>query len=209
MDKKVDLGVDLETKKLVVELVKPNEFFFHDELIQKGILSIDEDIQEDIYESFKRHLLWLVTKNSIDNIDVYVCSSGGSLFHSLAIFDLIRLVTKKYKVNINTIGLGYLASGAGIIFQAGTKRLVTSNTMYMIHEVTSFKMGDEQTSKIEDEIKVLRKMQEKMIDIYCERSTLTPKDVKKNWERKDWWLSAEEILNLKLADEVIDTKIGN
>ena len=86
--------------------------------------------------------------------------------------------------------------------------MMTANSMAMLHEVRTLRWGDDRISKVADDFALLRRLQEKAIGIYCERSALTREMIEQKWERKDWWLDAEEMLELGLCDEVVDTSLG-
>jgi ATP-dependent protease ClpP protease subunit len=55
---------------------------------------------------------------------------------------------------------------------------------------------------VEDEVEFTKRIEERIVDIFTSRSTLTTRQVKANWNRKDWWISADEALTLGLVDEV-------
>ena len=40
------------------------------------------------------------------------------------------------------------------------------------------------------------------VSIFTSRSKLTKSRIKRNWDRKDWWIDADECLELGLVDEV-------
>ena len=54
----------------------------------------------------------------------------------------------------------------------------------------------------EDEVEFVKRIEERCLDIFACRSKLTKAKIKKNWDRKDWWISAEEAKELKLVDEI-------
>jgi len=56
--------------------------------------------------------------------------------------------------------------------------------------------------KSKDEVKFVKRMEERILDIFTSRSELTRNKIKRNWERKDWWISADEAVEAKLVDEV-------
>ena len=58
------------------------------------------------------------------------------------------------------------------------------------------------TFEIEDEVKFVKRVEERILDIFTSRSNLTRNKIKRNWERKDWWISADESIELGLVDEV-------
>ena len=55
---------------------------------------------------------------------------------------------------------------------------------------------------IEDEVKFVKRMEERILDIFTSRSKLSRNKIKRNWDRKDWWISAEEAITLGLVDEI-------
>ena len=52
------------------------------------------------------------------------------------------------------------------------------------------------------EVKFVKRIEGRIIDIFTLRSKLTKLKIKRNWDRKDWWISAEEAVDLKLVDEI-------
>ena len=58
------------------------------------------------------------------------------------------------------------------------------------------------TFEIEDEVRFVRRIEERIVDIFTKRSKLTKQKIKRNWDRKDWWIDADECLSMGLVDEV-------
>jgi ATP-dependent protease ClpP protease subunit len=92
------------------------------------------------------------------------------------------------------------ASMAGILLQAGDTRWVGQQAWLMIHRAAFGAYG--KTFEIEDEVKFVKRIEERILDIFTSRSELTRNKIKRNWERKDWWISSEEAIELKLVDEI-------
>ena len=92
------------------------------------------------------------------------------------------------------------ASMAGILLQAGDTRWIGQQAWLMIHRAAFGAYG--KTFEIEDEVKFVKRIEERILDIFTSRSKLTRNRIKRNWERKDWWISAEEALELGLIDDV-------
>jgi len=185
-----------------------DEVYIHDELLKMGKLAITDDINSEVFSQFRKDLIWCCTKaSSLDHVEVEICSPGGQVFYGFAFFDLIRRAMKEYGIPIHTIGEGFMASMGSIIFQAGLKRLATENSWYMIHEIKSLRWGDESTSAIVDEGKLLERIQkERMWKIYRERSVFTEDDME-HWTRKEWWMDAAQMKEKGLCDEVIDCSL--
>jgi ATP-dependent protease ClpP protease subunit len=92
------------------------------------------------------------------------------------------------------------ASMAGILLQAGDTRVMAKESWLMIHEASfgaSGKIGD-----VEDTVEWVKMVQERILSIFSERSGLTKAFLKKNWQRKNWWISSDYALKLNLIDEV-------
>jgi ATP-dependent protease ClpP protease subunit len=70
----------------------------------------------------------------------------------------------------------------------------------MIHRAAFGAWG--KTYEIEDEVEFVKRIEERCLDIFTTRSKLTKQKIKKNWDRKDWWISAEEAKDLGLVDEI-------
>ena len=96
--------------------------------------------------------------------------------------------------------LGMAASMAGILLQAGDERWMGHQSWVMIHRAAFGAWG--KTFEIEDEVKFVKRIEERILDIFIKRSKLTKQKIKRNWERKDWWISAEECVEMGLVDVV-------
>ena len=70
----------------------------------------------------------------------------------------------------------------------------------MIHRAAFGAYG--KTFEIEDEVKFVRRIESRIVDIFTLRSKLSKLKIKRNWDRKDWWISADECLELNLVDEI-------
>lgn len=135
------------------------------------------------------------------DITIIFNSPGGAVFNGMALFDFLRWLSRKGH-KITTISLGWSASMAGILLQAGDHRIMARGAWLLIHEVafsTSGKIGE-----IEDAYKLGERLKAQAADIFVTRSggKLTRETLTENWTRKDWWISADESLGLGLCDEI-------
>jgi ATP-dependent protease ClpP protease subunit len=62
---------------------------------------------------------------------------------------------------------------------------------------------------MEDRLKWLDMVQQRILNIFADRAKdsaaekpITLKQLERNWERTDWWISSDEALKLGLIDEV-------
>lgn len=140
------------------------------------------------------------------DIEVIINSPGGEVIAGMALFDyLMFLRSKGHK--ITTVAIGYAASMAGILLQAGDVRVMGREAYVLIHEI-SFGAGGK-FAEVEDEVAFVRKIQERVLNIFSKRSKaaqpttgLTAKQFANGWRRKDWWLDSDESLRLGVVDEV-------
>lgn len=127
-------------------------------------------------------------------------SPGGSVIDGLALYDDLLALRTDRDTHIVTIARGMAASMGGILLQAGDERVMGKNAHLLIHEVSSLGIG--KLSEMEDELQFCKKLQSRLLEILAERSTLTTKQIERRWKRKDWWLNADETLELGFADRI-------
>lgn len=131
-------------------------------------------------------------------IEIVFSSPGGSIFDGMELFDFI--VELGHQAPVATGGAGMAASMAGILVQAGTTRYLTRECWFLIHRAAFLAAG--KTYEIEDRVDLIKRIEDRIIKIFTDRSQLTRQKIRRNWERKDWWLSSDECLELGLIDEI-------
>ena len=133
------------------------------------------------------------------DIEIIFSSPGGSIIDGFELFDFIQhLRNEGHKVTTGSLGMA--ASMAGILLQAGDVRWIGHQAWMMIHRAAFGAIG--KTYEVEDEVRLVKRIEERILDIFTSRSELTKHKIKKNWDRKDWWIDADECLSLGLVDEV-------
>lgn len=140
-------------------------------------------------------------------LEVVFYSPGGEIMPGMRLFDHIRwLSSQNHKMT--TVAMGYAASMGGVLLQAGDVRKMGAEAYLLIHEV-SFGVGGS-IGEVEDEVEFVKKIQNRIINIFCERAKgtgrkgyLTPQFMRRKWKRKDWWLDSDECYKLGIVDEVL------
>jgi ATP-dependent Clp endopeptidase proteolytic subunit ClpP len=133
------------------------------------------------------------------DIEIIFSSPGGSIIDGFELFDFLQdLRNKGHHITTGTLGMA--ASMAGILLQAGDVRWVGHQAWVMIHRAHFGAMG--KTYEVEDEVEFVKRIEERILEIFTTRSKLTKQKIKRNWDRKDWWISADEALELNLVDEI-------
>ena len=134
-------------------------------------------------------------------IEIGFYSPGGMVFPGVALFDHIcALRSKGHYITTNV--LGYAASMAGILLQAGDLRVMGRESYVLIHEISTQAAG--KIGEIEDAAVFLEKFQSRAVDIFIARAggNISRATFIKKQKRKDWWLSSQDCLKYGFVDEV-------
>ena len=133
------------------------------------------------------------------DIEIIFSSPGGSIIDGFELFDFLQdLRNKGHKVTTGSLGMA--ASMAGILLQAGDVRWIGHQSWMMIHRAAFGAIG--KTYEVEDEVRLVKRIEERILDIFTSRSELTKVKIKRSWARKDWWIDADEAVKLGLVDEI-------
>jgi len=132
-------------------------------------------------------------------IEIIFKSPGGSVMDGMALFDFIQMLRRRGH-KVTTGSLGYAASMAGILLEAGDVRWIGKESYVLIHEISTGAIG--KIGEIEDVVEFCKKIQHRVISIFAARSNKSAAYFEKHWRRKDWWLSSDECLAIGIVDEV-------
>jgi len=141
----------------------------------------------------------LVEDGRKPDIEIIFSSPGGSVFDGLALFDYIQGI-RQDGFKVITSAIGYAASMAGILLQAGDVRRMGAESYILIHEA-AFGVGGK-IGEVEDEVAFMKQVQARVLEIFARRSRLTVKQLARGWRRKDWWISSTDALKYGLVDEI-------
>ncbi|MDP9396952.1 MAG: Clp protease ClpP [Actinomycetota bacterium] len=133
-------------------------------------------------------------------ITIVLNSPGGRVLDGLALYDFLqRLRAAGHRLRIEV--LGRAASMGGVLLQAGDERVIGANAFLLIHEISGGAEG--RSSEIGDRIEFFDLMEKRLLDILAARSTMSPRQIRSRWQRKDWWLGAEDAVALGFADAIL------
>lgn len=134
-----------------------------------------------------------------EDIEIVFNSPGGGITAGMALWDHIQMVRSAgHKVTTSTIGMA--ASMAGILLQAGEKRIMGKESWLLIHQASFGAQGS--FGDVEDTVKWVEKIQDRILTIFAARSNMTKAQIKNKWHRTDWWISSDEALKLGFVDEL-------
>lgn len=152
---------------------------------------------------------WRRTESACD-FEIVFYSPGGSVFSGMYLYDFIQELRGEGHY-VTTRALGMAASMGGILLQAGDHRVMGAEARVLIHQISGFSGG--KVFEIEDEVQLMKDMGDRILNIFVRRAAeasengtashpLTKVQLKRSWERKDWWLDSDECLKYGIVDEV-------
>ena len=154
--------------------------------------------------NINKAIQWIIYENSIEGeqrtLTLYVNSVGGALYQALGLIDVMRLSNNP----IHTIGVGAVMSAAFLIFASGEKghRYITRNCAVMCHQYTDVYEGKHHDLK--SFAKEAEMTNKRMLNILQDATGMSERSVKtKLLTPSDVWLSAEELINLSIADHIL------
>ncbi len=172
-----------------------------DRLLDARTLIIAEEVGDALYRKVATMLTLLERKDPKAPITAFVNSPGGSADSGFAIFDLFRFSP----CPIVTVANGVVASSAVLIFLGGAKgkRLAMPNARFLLHQPSTATRG--QASDIDITAREISKIRRRYNEIVAECTGRNIDIVEKDSDR-DFWLSAQEAVDYKLANKIVSRR---
>lgn len=163
-----------------------------------GEIFLYDDIGDSFFgdaTSAKEFADELKALGDIATLNLFINSPGGSVFHGVAIYNILRRHQARKVVSID----GLAASIASVIAMAGDERSIAANGMIMIHDPWSIAFGTaEDMRKTADS---LDKVRSALLDTYVERTTTAETEIS-DMMSAETWMTAEEALDLGFVDTI-------
>lgn len=190
---------------IVIEKTQYGEraYDIYSRLLKERIVFLGTPINDVVANSIIAQLLFLEHEDPGKDIYFYIHSPGGELHSALAIYDTMQYV----RPDIQTIGIGIVASAASLLLAAGAKgkRYALPNTEILIHQVMAGPLGG-QATEIEIAAKEILKLKDRVNRILAHHTGQSLEIIEKDTDR-DFWMSAEEAKEYGIIDKII-TKRG-
>lgn len=166
------------------------------------VFYIDYEIDDayQLIELSKVIIQMNVEEKDIENPDpiyIYVFSYGGDLEQSYAFCDLCI----SSRIPIVTINMGVAMSGGLLILLAGKRRYTFKHSTALIHQGGGGFQGT--AEQIDEAQKNYKKQLAQMKDYILDRTKIDEKLFNK-YKTKDWYLAADEQLDLGVVDKIVD-----
>jgi ATP-dependent Clp protease protease subunit len=172
-----------------------------DRLLEARTLIIAEEVSDTLYRKVATMMTLLERKDPKAPITAFINSPGGSADSGFAIFDLFRFSP----CPIVTVANGVVASSAVLIFLGGAqgKRVTMQNARFLLHQPSTATRG--QASDIDITAKEISKIRRRYNEIVAECTGRAFDLIEKDSDR-DFWLSAKEAVDYKLASRIVNRR---
>lgn len=182
-------------------------------LLRDRIVMLDTDVSEHSASLVIAQMLFLESENPDADILFYINSPGGLVTAGLAIYDTMQFI----KPDVSTIVLGQACSMGSFLANAGAagKRLVLPESRTMIHRVSSgtpSTRGSVHVQELQFEdakrsFEESQRLNQRLTELYIKHNTAGKTyDEMFATMKFDTFLSAQEAVEMGLADEVISKR---
>jgi ATP-dependent Clp protease protease subunit len=200
---------------MVVEQTSKGErsYDIYSRLLRDRVIMLDTEVNEHTASLLVAQLLFLEAENPDKDISFYINSPGGSVSAGLAIYDTMQFI----KPDVQTIVIGQACSMGSFLAQAGTvgKRWVLPESRTMIHRVSSGTPGTRGSVHVQDlqfedarrGFEESKRVNQRLTELYVKHNT-AGKTYDEFYElmKFDTFLSAQEAVNIGLADKIIEKR---
>ena len=170
--------------------------------IKDNIIIIQDVIQTgQLFDFVSKVRLLKKINPKLKTITLLLNSGGGDVVETLGLIDYIRNLRDSEDIKVNIVCRGMAMSAAAMLLSAGTGvRVASKHSKIMVHQLSSFaggKLGD---------LKSNAKFAEQLEDdcnLIMEQCTNKDKSWWKDTQQNDYFLSAQQALELGIIDKII------
>jgi ATP-dependent Clp protease protease subunit len=168
-------------------------------LLKDRIIFLGSQVNDEVANAIVAQMLFLQSDDPKADIHLYINSPGGSVTAGLAIYDTMQFVT----CDVCTYCIGQAASMGAVLLTAGAKgkRSALPNARIMIHQPLAGMEGTAEEIMIH--AKEFTKVKQKLNAILLKHTGHPLEQIEKDTDR-DRFMSAEEALEYRLIDQVVD-----
>ena len=184
-----------------VSTLDPIMYQYFNQLLKKRTIILNAEIDENILETVVLPLKDFEQDNSFKPVTLILNTPGGSVADGLMLCNVID----NYKIPLEIIVPSYACSMGTIILCSGNKNPNITKKCYpfsfaLFHSGQTY-VGGESTS-VDDVIDFNRGVDNKIKKYIIDNTNITEELYDKH-HRKQWYLTAEEMLEYHLVDEII------
>lgn len=184
-----------------VSTLDPIMYQYFNQLLKKRTIILNAEIDENILETVVLPLKDFEQDDSFEKVTLILNTPGGSIADGLMLCNIID----NYKIPLEIIVPSYACSMGTIILCSGNNNPNIIKKCYpfsfaLFHSGQTY-VGGESTS-VDDVIDFNRGVDNKIKEYIIKNTNITEELYEKH-HRKQWYLTAEEMLQYHLVDEII------
>ena len=170
--------------------------------IEDNIVLVQDEISQGmVFDSISKIRLLRKINPKLESITLLLNSPGGDVVETLGLIDYIRKLKENENISTNIVCRGSAMSAAALLLACGTGlRAASKHSKVMVHQLSTMNFG-----KLED-IKSNAKFAEQLEDDCNNLMAEVTKKDKEFWkenQRSDYFLSAQEALELGIIDKIV------
>lgn len=197
------MAVDIDLSSLFENATfDPVSYQYFHQLLDKRTVVFNDTVGEDIIEKVYLPLKDFEDDDSTEPVTLIINSEGGSVTEGF----FIAYYIASYKKPLKIIVTGCAASIAAVILAGGTNnknitRYCYPNSFGLIHDGYVALASSE--SKTASDIMAFNETVDEKIKEFILQNTTIPEELYDSKMRHQWFLTAEEMKEYKLIDEII------
>jgi len=177
------------------------EFDYGIDIDANIILIQDEIAQGMVFDTISKVRLLRKINENLTSVTILLNSPGGDVVETLALIDYIRTIKENEGIDTNIVCRGSAMSAAALLLAAGTGlRAASKHSKIMVHQLSTFNMG--KLEDVKSNAKFAEQLEEDCNNIMAE-CTKKDKTFWKENQRTDYFLNAEDALELGIIDKII------
>lgn len=179
------------------QMQRQRQMTLGDLLLENRIVFLQGEIYTGNANELVMKLLYLQSENRKKDIHFYLNSPGGDVIATLAIYDVMQIMT----CPVATYCVGQAASGAAVLLAGGTKgkRYALPNSRVMIHQPFGGVGG--QVSDIEIQAAEILRNRQRLNEILANHTGKSVEQIGKDIDR-DFFMTAEQAKEYGVVDEI-------
>lgn len=201
MSEQYEIALPVLPQTANLQLADPSLVNFYSDL-ENRIYWMSDEINNYTFDLVQYIIRWNQEDKGIPveqrkPIRIIIDCPGGHLSVSETVSNIIKMS----KTPVYGIALGYVASGATVIYLSCHKKFALPNSVFVLH-----KGSCSGVSGTYDEIvafaKDYEKQMETLIDFYITNTKYTEEEIEENIQT-DWYIRTEEALEKGIVDELV------
>ncbi len=168
-------------------------------LLTERVILLFDEVSDDLAQSIIAQLLYLESVDPNEDIQMYICSPGGSVSAGFGIYDTMRHI----RCDVSTICVGRAASMGAFLLAGGTKgkRYALDNSQIMIHQPLGGAQG--QVTDMAIAVRNGQRIKDRLNRILAKNTDHTVEEIERDTDRNNW-MFPDEALEYGIIDHIIE-----